>query len=210
MQNQMIENAALMLIAANGETTTLDIKNFLRQSFPQFPIRQHEVSTYMIDLEQSASVPNLKFTTKRTNGIEHRVYYIDQIKTPNPIQTVNNQPNKPLGQGLFAQIISLQTKVKQYQITYNGKNLVADKITLQTEIETYNLPFRYSKSKDEFQNLEEINIWHLVSIFNKDLAACSSKNEQMAFMQSIVAQTLVLRYSEVMASYVTGAPVIGN
>jgi hypothetical protein len=167
---QIIEMTAMLLLTANGETTTLDIKNHIRNSFPSIRIYQEEVSDHMLTWQDSGIFPDLQFKIVTTNGNQHRVYYLattSQSLNPNQqnvthvnlLQSTQHFPSKSY--------LSITTPTK-YGFTYNGRTYHGwDKDELQDKIDAEKLPFRYSKSKDEFQNLELLNIHNLINIYHK-------------------------------------------
>lgn len=198
---QIIEMAAMLLLTANGQTTTLDIKNHIRNSFPNIRIFQEEVSDHMLTWQDSGIFPDLQYKLVTTNGHQHRVYYLASAMISQTVVNPNQQLVAKSVSHTFSQPqYSSITSQPKYIINYNG--IVYYDFTkdyLQKKIDAEKLPFRYSKSKDEFQNLELLNIHHLMNIYNKELNECTNSAERIAFFKGVVALTFTLRHSEIMA-----------
>ena len=61
--------AALQLIQQNGKTTSLEVKNFIREKFPNFYCVQQEVSENLIDAEKNGYIDLIEDNgTYRTYG----------------------------------------------------------------------------------------------------------------------------------------------
>lgn len=156
-KRQNIINVANELLEKNGTTTTLEIKDALRNRFPKERWVQHYVSNTM---REEFNNGNLSGVTFRDNG-RNRVYQ-KSVNTPstNKGKTYTFKMDLEQGNTVVSSVISSDSP----------ENVVKTAASVGVNV-------RWSKSKQEFVLIENMHPAHMANALRKDIANTTSVDD---------------------------------
>ena len=195
-KTQKIFAMAMMLLATNGKTTTLEVKAACRLRYgttEQF--NQDEISSLLdTDYAKPYSDPtkvilDLDFVTIRNaKGTPHREYMMGK-STLNVTQGNQAAPKT---------VAATPQSTKVYTVTdEDGCTISGTKVQMDAKI-ARGLPYYHSKSKDEYIHLDSANAVHLMNIVALGLSqAHGNQSSVKDFVCSPQMAAFVARYQEI-------------
>lgn len=152
-KKEAIVAVANEIIKQKGTATTLEILAVLEAAFPEEYWALSTVSSSMISVSEDYTV------TKGYRGI---FIYSAKLQAQEP-KCIN--------------------EARDYSIILEGETIYGSRTILTKIIIALNLPYRFSESSNEFQDITKIPFTHLVNIVAKDMEGMS-KDELKAYMNT--------------------------
>ncbi len=151
------------LIKQKGTATSLEIMQVLVMTFPD---ERWVLSTI------SSAMDSVKTNYKVEKGYAGTYVYSSNVI-----------PNELVARNKGVQVAEEVKSTEDYSIVLEGETIYGSRNILTKIIIALNLPYRFSESHNEFQDITKIPFTHLVNIVAKDMEGMS-KDELKAYMNT--------------------------
>lgn len=162
-KKEAIVAVANEIIKQKGTATTLEIMQVLLMTFPD---ERWVLSTI------SSSMESVREDYKVEKGYAGTYVYSAKLV-----------PNEVVARNKGVQVTAEVNAVRDYSIVFEGETIYGSRTILTKIILALNLPYRFSESHNEFQDITKIPFTHLVNIVAKDMEGMS-KDELKAYMNT--------------------------